>query len=62
MDIMKRNMEEYEEQLVKVFGSKVKLMFIDFLVQIERFIQNILLSGIYKQITINFRRRYLDFD
>jgi hypothetical protein len=23
MDIMKRNMEEYEEQLVKVFGSKV---------------------------------------
>lgn len=25
MDIMKRNMEEYEEQLVKVFGSKAKI-------------------------------------
>ena len=25
MDIMKRNTEEYEEQLVRVFGSKVAM-------------------------------------
>ena len=25
MDIMKRNTEEYEEQLVRVFGSKVNM-------------------------------------
>ena len=29
MDIMKRNTEEYEEQLVKVFGAKVTITLVD---------------------------------